>query len=399
MGKYRLEEVTSPKQVRAFLDMPTAIYQDDPVWVRPWDNDIESVFSPEKNPLFERGEAIRWMLYDEKNRPAGRIAAFYNLDKSATELQPTGGCGFFECIDDQEAANTLFDAAKEWLAGKGMQAMDGPINFGDRDMFWGLLVENFIHPMYGMNYNKPYYQALFENYGFRNYFNQYSFRKEINQRGLNPVVEEKARRLRENPDFEFRHIRKSEVKGMGEKFRSIYNRAWGHFPGVVEMTAEQAAKLEKTIKPIVDPELIYFAYYKGEAIGFFIMLPDINGAIKYLNGRFDLWAKLKFLYHLKVKKSCKIINAIVFGVLPEFQGKGIESGIIDAVGETIAGSKRYTHMELVWIGDFNPLMIRMVESYVNAYRYKTHVTYRYMIDPSVEFKRAPKVSASRKAKV
>ena len=142
MPKYELKKVETKKDIRAFLDMPDIIYKDDAVWVRPLDNDIEAVFSPKKNLLFDEGEAIRWVLYAD-GKPVGRIAAFYNKHKAAKSEQLTGGCGFFECIDSQEAANIMFDAAKEWLAERGMKAMDGPINFGDRDMFWGCEVEGF----------------------------------------------------------------------------------------------------------------------------------------------------------------------------------------------------------------------------------------------------------------
>ncbi len=88
--------------------------------------------------------------------------------------QPTGGCGFFECIDNQQAADLLFDTAKNWLKQQGMEAMDGPINFGENDMWWGLLVEGFSRPYYGMNYNPPYYKRLFEHYGFKVLYEQIS---------------------------------------------------------------------------------------------------------------------------------------------------------------------------------------------------------------------------------
>ena len=124
---------------------------------------------------FKHGDAIRWVLKDEKNDLIGRIAVFYDKNKAYHNLQPTGGIGFFECINDQEAADFLFDAAKGWLSSKGMEAMDGPVNFGENFVNWGLLVEGFMQPTYGMPYNFPYYKDLFEQYGFKKYFDQYSF--------------------------------------------------------------------------------------------------------------------------------------------------------------------------------------------------------------------------------
>ena len=168
----KLSEVKTKAQKRAFLDLARELYKDDPVWVCPLDNVIEGVFDPAKNVFFEQGEAIRWILYDDSGKLIGRVAAFINRKKAFGYEQPTGGMGFFECIDDQNAAFMLFDQCKNWLTEKGMEAMDGPINFGENDNFWGLLVEGFTHPSFGMPYNHPYYEQFFRAYGFKEYFEQ-----------------------------------------------------------------------------------------------------------------------------------------------------------------------------------------------------------------------------------
>ena len=134
---YRLFEVTSPALVREWIDFPKRLYRGNRNWVCPLDNDVLEVFDPAKNELFADGEAVRWIVRDASGTVVGRIAAFYNLEKAALEEQPTGGCGFFECIDSQQVADMLFDAARLWLASRGMEAMDGPINFGQRRDWWG----------------------------------------------------------------------------------------------------------------------------------------------------------------------------------------------------------------------------------------------------------------------
>ena len=398
MNTHLLKEVKTKEDEVAFLNMTTDIYKDDANWVRPLDNDIKNTFNHNKNLLFNEGEAIRWILIDETNKIIGRIAAFYNgklLNKSYCRA---GGCGFFECIDSQEAANMLFDESVEWLSERGIQAMDGSINFGERDQFWGVLVDGFHHPMYGSNYNRPYYGKLFENYGFNVFFNQYSYYRELSSKSVNPAVIEKARRLSENTNYEFRSIRKNEMSKVATMFRRVYNKAWSKYEDISKMSQEQADKLFSTLKPIIDRRVLIFAFYQNEPIGFFIMIPDINMAIKSLNGNIEGINLLKFLYKLKVKKSCNILQGIVFGVDPEFQGKGIESGMIMALCDLAESHMidEYKHLEITWIGDFNPLMMRVIESYVCATRHKHYITYRYMIDKSIEFKRAERVSVSRK---
>ncbi|MBL7746455.1 MAG: hypothetical protein JNM19_03460, partial [Chitinophagaceae bacterium] len=179
----QLIEVTSPQLSKEFIRVNVEINKKDPNYIRPLEKDINEVFDPQKNKAFRFGEAIRWILKDAKGNLVGRIAAFTNKKyKNKGDDGPVGGIGFFDCINDQAAADMLFDVAKHWLLQKGMEAMDGPINFGERDRWWGLLVKGFEPPVYCLNYNQPYYQQLFETYGFKNYFNQICFGMKANVR-------------------------------------------------------------------------------------------------------------------------------------------------------------------------------------------------------------------------
>ncbi len=148
--------------------------------MQPLDKDINAVFDPKQNKFFRHGHCSRFLLWNEQGKCIGRIAAFINEKTSKKEKQPTGGIGFFECINDQKAAHLLFDHAKNWLQERGMEAMDGPINFGERDSWWGLLVDGFISPAYKTNYNPPYYKDFFESYGFQIYFEQWCYAMKVN---------------------------------------------------------------------------------------------------------------------------------------------------------------------------------------------------------------------------
>ncbi|MCH5683915.1 hypothetical protein LWM68_06355 [Niabella sp. W65] len=169
-----LIEVNTPALARDFIKVNVLINQNDPNYIRPLDKDINEVFDKEKNKTFRSGEAIRWILQDSQGQLIGRIAAFVNRKyKTKGDEGPVGGMGFFDCINNQAAADILLDAAKNWLAERGMTAMDGPINFGERDTWWGLLVKGFEPPLYRMNYNPAYYKDLLENYGFRPFLTRY----------------------------------------------------------------------------------------------------------------------------------------------------------------------------------------------------------------------------------
>lgn len=398
MGKYRLREVKTTAEAKEFIRMAEDIYKGDPMWVQPLEPDIANVFNPAKNPLFHDGEAVRWTLHDDKTgQIVGRIAAFYNREQASTEAQPTGGCGFFECIDDQEAANTLFDAARGWLAARGMEAMDGSVNFGDRMQWWGVLVEGFTLPLYGMNYNPPYYGKLFETYGFQNYFNQHTYLRPLTVNTMPEALYQKAERLFANPDYSFEHVDMSDPKKVAQDLMEVYNSGWATFSGIKPMELEHAVQMVNAMKPIVDPEVLYFAFHKGQAIGFFVMVPDLNVLIRDFKGKFGLWHKLKLMWRLKVRKKSDRLFGLVFGVAAEFQGRGVEAGMIRRFEQYVEQYPgRYNSLEIAWIGDFNPLMMRVAESYVMAEKYKRHVTYRYLFDRSKPFERAPKLGRAKK---
>jgi hypothetical protein len=384
---YKLIEVTNKKLIKDFLNMPVSLYAKDNNWIRPLDDDIEKIFNPVRNKYFKRGNAIRWVLYNSENKPAGRIAAFYLNDQRENE-QATGGIGFFDCINDQKAADTMFDASKEWLLANGMEAMDGPINFGSRETFWGCLSEGFYEPNYNMPYNFKYYNNLFENYGFKNYFNQFTFHMDLKPGLMDPIIYEKGKKLGEDPKYSFKNIEIKNIDKYADDFVTIFNETWSKFPGVNLMRKDQAIRMFDKMKFVLDPRIMIFGYYGERPIGIFLMIPDLYQVTKHFNGKLHLINKLRLLYNLKIKKSNTKVIGLIFGVVPEFQNKGVADGMILFFEDEVAKPNfTYTDLEMNWIGDFNPKMIKLV-NYIGGKVKKTHITYRYIFDRKKEFKRA-----------
>lgn len=384
----QLIQVRDNATARAFIMVNVELNKGNPNYIRPLDHDVEAVFHPKKNKAFRHGEVIRWILKDKNGALAGRIAAFVSKKyKNKGDEGPVGGIGFFDCINNQEAADMLFDVAGHWLRGKGMYAMDGPINFGERDRWWGLLVEGFQSPLYCMNYNPPYYQSLFEQYGFKTYFNQVCFGRNARDPIPQKLIDRHAVYAKD-PAFKAVHINKSELDKFAEDFTIVYNKAWAGHGGSKEMKKDQAILFLNKMKAVMDERIVWFAYHNNDPIAIFVNLPDLNQWFKYLNGKFGLLQKLKFLW-VKRTRPCHRFLGIIFGVVPEFQGKGMDAYIVVESAKIIQHHTPYYDYEMQWIGDFNPKMINVAESIGDTFRSRRLVTYRYLFDRTQEFKRHP----------
>lgn len=383
-----LKKVEDQKDEKEFLDVERRINEGDPNWVCPLDQDVQEVFDPRQNSYFEHGEASRWVLKDEKGELIGRIAAFIDYKSCNNDGIPSGGCGFFECIDDQSAADSLFDTARDWLKERDMEAMDGPINFGETDKFWGLLVEGFTQPAYQVAYNPPYYQRLFENYGFKTYFEQEGFTFDLNK----PIPErfwKIAEWVTKRENIHFEHFTWKEKDRFARDFTKVFNVAWEDLKEDFEpLKEEYVHEFLDNGKMVLEPKMIWFAYHEDEPIAIFFMYPDFNQLFKPFNGKLNLWNKLRTLYRLKTKRIDRA-RGVLMGVVPSWQGRGMESGFIYHLERVFREElTHYKELEFSWVGDFNPPM-RKLWLEVGAEPAKRYITYRYLFDRERKFERYP----------
>jgi len=380
----KIIEVNSPKSIKSFHQLPYTIYKNDKNWIPHLKQDIEKVFNPKQNKAHAKGSIVRWILKDDKKQTIGRVAAFVSNKKSKDK---NAGVGFFECIDDITASNLLFDTAKKWLSKHDVKHMDGPINFGEKNMFWGLLTENFTDPnSYGMNYNPPYYQNLFESYGFKMYYKQFMYKRDMSI-PIQEVFVKKHEKVMQNPDYRIDNVEGLTLNEIANNFREVYNSAWAVHSGFKPMNERTARKMMQNLKPIYDPKIMVFVYHQNKPIAFYINIPELNEIFKYVNGNLNWLGKLKFLYH-KWRSTPQTMVGIVFGVDKNFQGKGVEGAMIKWSEANIVHKTKYKQTVLAWIGDFNPKMLHVCES-LGANIYRTFYTYRFLFDKNEKFERLP----------
>ena len=173
-----------------------------------------------------------------------------------------------------------------------------------------------------------------------------------------------------------------------ESFLHVYNHAWNlDVHGVGNMEMEQVESLFKMLKPVLDPDLLYFAYYKEQPIGFFIMIPELNYIVRHVNGKLNWLGVLKFLYYRYVKRG-RVALGLIFGVVDEFQKTGVQGAMIKRFCEVIIERKgSYDWLDMSWVGDFNPKMMHLME-YIGASVSQTYVTYRKLFRDDIPFCRS-----------
>ncbi len=376
-------EVKEKSTITEFLKVPKLLYKNDKNWTCPLDVEIEGIFDPENNSCFKTGEAKRWILKNDSNELIGRISAFYDKNKmNVNNKQPTGGIGFFECINDKKASSLLFDTAQEWLKDKGLEAMDGPINFGENITNWGLLIEGFMHQGYGMQYHFPYYKELFEDYGFQEYFKQHTFHKDLTEPF--PERQEKfSRHVGTKEGYSFEHFTFENSKKYIEELTYIFNEVWADFhEDYTPMDYNDIKKIFDEAKPIIDEKIILYAYFEGKPVSMVMLLPDVNQVLKKLNGKLNLIGKIKFVAN---KKKINRARLLMTGVVPSQQRTYIIGALfmkmIDALIEN-----GYKELEMSWVGDYN-VSVNKIYSTLGIPIVKKHATYRYLFDRNAEFKR------------
>ena len=294
-------KVTSKKEEQDFIKFQHYLYKDNPHYIRPLNKEIKYIFDHTKNFYCTKDNHVRFILKDKEGKIIGRIAAFINNIQPTEGSLNTGSIGFFDCIDDKEAASMLFSTCEEWLAKREKNYITGSVNLGNRLSWWGILTKGFEYsPSYGMNYNFPYYSKLFESYGFEKDYDQYILYRRI-EKSFSSKFNEKSDRILQREGYEIKSITMKDLDKHIEEFRYVYNLAWKNLLKLKDdMTKEQARKIVGKLKSIIDPRIIYFAYFKNKPIGFLICMPDINKALKNSSGVMNIFTLAKIYLVTKI---------------------------------------------------------------------------------------------------
>lgn len=351
MSDLHVIPASTRQEKKDFLQFPWKIYKDDPYWIPPLRGNQRELVGYNRHPFYEKNEVQTFVAY-RNGRPCGRIAAIVNQGHIERYKERRGFFGFFECEDDQQAADALFDAAREWLADRDIRCFRGPTN-PSLNYELGLLVDGFDStPTFMMTYNPPYYSRLIENYGFKKtqdlyaYWGHVDMLPKINER-LTPV----SRQIVEHMDIKLRPLNKKHFMDDVKSFLNIYNRSLGNTWGFVPMSDAEIAHMSTGLRYLMVPELAVGAEINGKMIGAVFGLPDYNPRIREIDGRLFPFG---FIRLLRRKKDIKKIRLISTNVLPEYQLMGVGLVLMSAL-VPMAMEWGLEEAEFSWVLESNSL--------------------------------------------
>lgn len=348
--------ITTDEEKREFINFPYSHYEDDQYWVPPLLMEQKKLLNPKKNPFFKNAE-IALFNAEHEGKPAGRLAAIIDHRYNDFHNAKTGFFGFFECIDRQSTVDLLFRVAEDWLRDRGMTDVLGPANPSMMDEV-GVLVEGFDkYPSIMMPYHKPYYDKLLKGAGYEKEMDLLTYlvtQDSVDRERANRAMEIVKKRL---PGISIRKIKLKKIKDEVKIIREIFNSAWKNNWGFIPLSSEEFDALAKDLKTIVDPNFAHIAEIDGKPVAFSVALPDYNQIFRDMNGKLLPFGWLKILMN---KNKIDKVRTALMGVIPEYQGRGIdvllhreaiENGLVEGVYSSEVG----------WILENNVQMVRVAE--------------------------------------
>ncbi|HET6528702.1 MAG TPA: GNAT family N-acetyltransferase [Balneolaceae bacterium] len=348
--------VTTNQERKQFLEFPYKHYANDEHWIPPLKMEQKKLIDTKKNPFYENGE-IALFLAEQDGEICGRIAAIEDRRYNEHHGTKTGFFGFFECINNKSAASLLLKVASDWLKERGLTKVLGPSNPSMMDEI-GILVDGFEHdPSIMMPYHKPYYDELIKNAGFEKEMDLYAFRVTQGKVAFDRMYRAEEIVRRRLPRLKVREVNLKNIDQEIQIVRHIFNEAWSHNWGFIPMTKKELASLASDLKLILDPKVAHIVEVNNEPVAFSIALPDLNQVLKHMDGTLFPTGIFKLLWN---KRKINQIRTALMGVLPEYQGKGIDALLHK---EAIINGREvgYNSSELSWVLESNKGMIRVAE--------------------------------------
>jgi len=364
-----ISQVSSRRDRGAFIKFQWRIYANDPAWVPPLIIERKTFLNRKRHPFYKHGDAALFLARRD-GEIVGRIMASDDPNYNALHQSNVGCFGLFECIDDPDVATALFQAAAGWLRKKGRTEIMGPIDYSI-NYVCGLLIAGFqFAPTILTAHNPPYYRELIEGCGFAKEKDWYAWWFADPAKAaarLRPLAE----RFRKRWPGTIRAGNLKNIREESRRLRQIYNQAWEKNWGFVPFTEAEFQFMTHELKQLVIPEFTLIAEVGDEPVGFILCVPDINVALRHINGRLATFGLpiglVKLLYY---KSRTRTARLIALGVIQKYRRSGIAEMLVLRIVEDAMIKRGFTG-ELSLTLEDNVMINRFVEA-IGAERYKTY---------------------------
>ena len=368
---------------KQFVRFQWEVYKGDPYWVPPLLSERDMFVDPERHPFHQHAK-VRLFTARRDGEIVGTIAAIANHNHNEYWGDQVGFFGLFEVLQDQEAAHELLRTAEAALRDEGLDTIRGPVNFSTNEEC-GLLVDGWDGPpVVLMTYNPRYYVDFIESAGYATAQNLFAFLSDVRHvkpdgTGLNPKLLRVAEHVRERSDVTIRPIDMGNFKRDAGFFKEVYNQAWSKNWGFVPLTDAELEHEITSLKPIIDPNTIFFVFKGDRPVAAGLPIPDLNQA---LHGAYprpgvpEWWTMAKMLYNWKVRKMVTTIRAFAGGVVEEFRPQGLHALIIVETMKRCV--PKYKDIEFSWVLESN-IPMRQTAANMDARLYRTYRIYERKI--------------------
>lgn len=362
--------VDSKEKMETFLHLPWKFNKDDPLWVPPILKEHRKILDKEKGPFFQHGEA-EYFLAMRDGEPVGRISAHINTLHDDIYKDNLGFFGFFECENNQETADALFEAAAAWNREKGRATIRGPLSFGIYDEV-GVLVEGREYlPAMLQVHNPAYYADLCTGWGMDKAIDWYALR--ITRYLLDEEVEKYKKLLEVITRRNKLHIvmpKPSKLLSYADEVLDLFNQSWSRNWGHIPFTKEQFRDILKEIRPILRSDMIRFAVTdENEIVGFIIIIPDLNPTFQKLNGKMNLWGMIRLFWNARFRP-LRRLKVVLLGVKREYQGKRLHHALMLSAYTYLNKLKNIEQVDASLVVEDHKFFLDTLKQY-NAERYKT----------------------------
>ena len=373
MINIRKVDIHSKDEVDLFVKLSFDLYEGHPQWVPPFITDIKTMMNPDKHPYYDHSDAD-FFIAEKDGVDVGRIAALENKPFNAYHDKKDAEFYLFECVNDQDVADALFETVFAWARKRGLNTLVGPKGFGPLDGY-GIQIEGFEHRqmMNMMNYNYPYYRDLVENLGFTKVVDFVSSYIQPQHFQLPPKVRKAAGIAKKRGTFKVLDFKnKRELKQWAGRIGEAYNKAfvdnWEYYP----LTQREIDFVVDNVMTIVDPDLIKIIVKNGDVVGFVFPFPDVSAAMQKNKGKLGPIAILRLL--LEIKRT-KWISFNGVGILPEYQGLGGNAIMYAELERAMHADTQFVHSELTQVAETAEQMRKDLKN-LGVQFYKNHRVYQ-----------------------